>query len=280
MHRLGGKVIPNSNPPVRFKLNHNSTRLQQGEVDTSIWVGDLSPDVDDFALYQFFSQRYQTVRCAKVTFWSFLWLKTMLSTFIVGRSRWVWVLQRLRIRSIRLWIRSAACTYQHDRRIWSGLQAHQSEHGQSEKQSRGRKLFRPRSWLGCSRWSPKWICGLVGRSVGWSHGRCQWSQCIGWSRWCPRQWRIWMARRSVAAHGCLEPASSCSRGGGHAHSGCHPSRLLHLSALLLAICSTIFTTATTICRCLVRRRLATTAALKKAIGCECDGSLRPMQPPS
>ncbi len=66
MHRLGGKVIPNSNPPVRFKLNHNSTRLQQGEPDTSIWVGDLTADVDDYALYQFFSQRYQTVRCAKV----------------------------------------------------------------------------------------------------------------------------------------------------------------------------------------------------------------------
>jgi len=66
MHRLGGKVIPNSNPPVRFKLNHNSTRLQPGEADTSIWVGDLTPDVDDYALYQFFSQRYQTVRCAKV----------------------------------------------------------------------------------------------------------------------------------------------------------------------------------------------------------------------
>ena len=29
----------------RFKLNHNSTRLQPGEVDTSIWVGDLTPDV-------------------------------------------------------------------------------------------------------------------------------------------------------------------------------------------------------------------------------------------
>ena len=66
MHKLGGKVIPNSNPPVRFKLNHNSTRLAPGEPDTSIWVGDLTPDVDDFALYQFFSQRYQTVRCAKV----------------------------------------------------------------------------------------------------------------------------------------------------------------------------------------------------------------------
>ena len=66
MHRLGGKVIPNSNPPVRFKLNHNSTRLQPGETDTSIWVGDLTPEVDDFSLYQFFTQRYQTVRCAKV----------------------------------------------------------------------------------------------------------------------------------------------------------------------------------------------------------------------
>ena len=30
MHRLGGKIIPHSNPPVRFKLNHNSTRLQPG----------------------------------------------------------------------------------------------------------------------------------------------------------------------------------------------------------------------------------------------------------
>ena len=66
MHRLGGKVIPNSNPPVRFKLNHNSTRLQPGENDTSIWVGDLTPEVDDFSLYQYFTQRYQTVRCAKV----------------------------------------------------------------------------------------------------------------------------------------------------------------------------------------------------------------------
>ncbi|QQP55632.1 tRNA selenocysteine 1associated protein 1like [Caligus rogercresseyi] len=66
MHRLGGKIIPNSSPPVRFKLNHNSTRLQPGELDTSVWVGDLSPDVDDFLLYQFFTTRYSSVRCAKV----------------------------------------------------------------------------------------------------------------------------------------------------------------------------------------------------------------------
>lgn len=68
MHRLAGKVIPNSNPPVLFKLNHSSTRLQPGEPDYSIWVGDLTPDVDDFALYQFFTLhlRYQAVRFAKV----------------------------------------------------------------------------------------------------------------------------------------------------------------------------------------------------------------------
>jgi len=66
MHRLGGKIIPQSNPPVRFKLNHNSTRLQPGEADTSIWVGDLTPEVDDFELYKFFAQRYGSIRCAKV----------------------------------------------------------------------------------------------------------------------------------------------------------------------------------------------------------------------
>jgi len=53
MHRLGGKVIPNSNPPVRFKLNHNSTRLQPGEIDTSIWVGDLTPEVSPILLVIF-----------------------------------------------------------------------------------------------------------------------------------------------------------------------------------------------------------------------------------
>jgi len=66
MHRLNGKVIPSSNPAVRYKLNHNSTRLGPGERDFSIWVGDLSPDVDDLQLYKFFSARYQSVRTCKV----------------------------------------------------------------------------------------------------------------------------------------------------------------------------------------------------------------------
>jgi len=66
MHRLNGKMMPNTNPPIKYKLNHNSTRLAPGERDFSIWVGDLSPDVDDLELYKFFSARYQSVRTCKV----------------------------------------------------------------------------------------------------------------------------------------------------------------------------------------------------------------------
>lgn len=66
MHRLNGKVIPNSSPAVRYKLNHGSTRLAPGERDFSLWVGDLSPDVDDLQLYKFFSARFQSVRTCKV----------------------------------------------------------------------------------------------------------------------------------------------------------------------------------------------------------------------
>jgi len=66
MHKLNGKVIPNSSPAARFKLNHNSTRLTPGEKDFSIWVGDLTSEVDDLQLYRFFSNRYQSVKSAKV----------------------------------------------------------------------------------------------------------------------------------------------------------------------------------------------------------------------
>ena len=69
MHKLGGKVIPNSNPPVRFKFNHSSSSARSNPSEpniTSIWVGSLTPEIDDFSLYKFFSQRYQTIRCARV----------------------------------------------------------------------------------------------------------------------------------------------------------------------------------------------------------------------
>jgi len=66
MHRLNGKVIPNSSPAARYKLNHQSSRLGPGERDYSIWVGDLSPEVDDLQMYKFFSARYQSVKSCKV----------------------------------------------------------------------------------------------------------------------------------------------------------------------------------------------------------------------
>jgi hypothetical protein len=36
-----------------------------GEKDHSIWVGDLTPEVDDFQFYKFFSARFQSVKSAK-----------------------------------------------------------------------------------------------------------------------------------------------------------------------------------------------------------------------
>merc|ERR1719288_739882 len=65
MYKLNGKIMPNTNRAARFKLNHNSTRLMPGEKDFSIWVGDLTSEVDDLQLYRFFSNRYQSVKSAK-----------------------------------------------------------------------------------------------------------------------------------------------------------------------------------------------------------------------
>ena len=39
-----------------------------GEKDSSIWVGDLTPDVDDLELFKFFAARFDTVRTAKGEF--------------------------------------------------------------------------------------------------------------------------------------------------------------------------------------------------------------------
>lgn len=66
MHKLNGKMMPNTNPPVRWKLNHSSNRLLPGEKNHSVWVGDLTPEIDDLQLYQFFSKRFQSLVSAKV----------------------------------------------------------------------------------------------------------------------------------------------------------------------------------------------------------------------
>ncbi|XP_018322900.1 tRNA selenocysteine 1-associated protein 1 [Agrilus planipennis] len=67
MHKLNGKIIPGTNPVVRFRLN-NASNAGRNILDRefSVWVGDLSPDVDDYNLYRVFSSKYNTIKTAKV----------------------------------------------------------------------------------------------------------------------------------------------------------------------------------------------------------------------
>uniref|UniRef100_A0A0K8TQW8 tRNA selenocysteine-associated protein 1 n=1 Tax=Tabanus bromius TaxID=304241 RepID=A0A0K8TQW8_TABBR len=68
MHKLNGKPIPGTNPIVRFRLNSasNSYKLPGNEREFSVWVGDLSSDVDDYSLYKVFSAKYTSIKTAKV----------------------------------------------------------------------------------------------------------------------------------------------------------------------------------------------------------------------
>lgn len=68
MHKLNGKPIPGTNPIVRFRLNSasNSNKLPGNEREYSVWVGDLSSDVDDYNLYRVFSNKYSSIKTAKV----------------------------------------------------------------------------------------------------------------------------------------------------------------------------------------------------------------------
>lgn len=67
MHKLNSKPIPGTNPVVRFRLNNASNNANRQFVDRefSVWVGDLSPDVDDYNLYRVFSSKYNTIKTAK-----------------------------------------------------------------------------------------------------------------------------------------------------------------------------------------------------------------------
>lgn len=52
---------------VRFRLNHASTTGKPAaDREFSIWVGDLSTDVDDYSLYRAFAAKYNSIRTAKV----------------------------------------------------------------------------------------------------------------------------------------------------------------------------------------------------------------------
>ncbi|OWF46042.1 tRNA selenocysteine 1-associated protein 1-like [Mizuhopecten yessoensis] len=67
MLKLNGKIIPNSNPPKRFKLNTSSHGKEHLAVpEFSLFIGDLSTDVDDYVLYYAFAKKYRSCRSAKV----------------------------------------------------------------------------------------------------------------------------------------------------------------------------------------------------------------------
>ncbi|CAD5111248.1 DgyrCDS576 [Dimorphilus gyrociliatus] len=68
MLKYNGKIVPTSKPPRRFKLNYanygkDGANNGQGY---SVFVGDLTEDVDDLLLYSTFSKRYPSCRLAKV----------------------------------------------------------------------------------------------------------------------------------------------------------------------------------------------------------------------
>ena len=69
MHKLNGKPIPGTNPIVRFRLNSATTsqnKALMADREFSVWVGDLSSDVDDYNLYRVFNLKYSSIKTAKV----------------------------------------------------------------------------------------------------------------------------------------------------------------------------------------------------------------------
>jgi len=64
--RLNGKPIPNTDPPKRFKLNTATKNKDQGGEEWSVFVGDLTEEVDDYMLYEAFQKRYPSTKGAKV----------------------------------------------------------------------------------------------------------------------------------------------------------------------------------------------------------------------
>uniref|UniRef100_A0A2C9KZV1 tRNA selenocysteine-associated protein 1 n=2 Tax=Biomphalaria glabrata TaxID=6526 RepID=A0A2C9KZV1_BIOGL len=66
LHRLNGKCMPGKSGK-RFKLNPASFgREHELLPEFSLYVGDLSWNIDDYDLFSFFQKRYKSVRGAKV----------------------------------------------------------------------------------------------------------------------------------------------------------------------------------------------------------------------
>ncbi|XP_043940758.1 tRNA selenocysteine 1-associated protein 1 [Protopterus annectens] len=67
LHKVNGKPIPGAPLPKRFKLNYATYgKPPDNSADYSLFVGDLSPEVDDGMLYEFFVKLYPSCRGGKV----------------------------------------------------------------------------------------------------------------------------------------------------------------------------------------------------------------------
>ncbi|KPP65146.1 tRNA selenocysteine 1-associated protein 1-like [Scleropages formosus] len=65
--RLNGKLVPGSNPPRKFKLNYATYgKRPEASPEYSVFVGDLTSEVDDFQLHQFFMKKYPSCKGGKV----------------------------------------------------------------------------------------------------------------------------------------------------------------------------------------------------------------------
>ncbi|KAM4549764.1 tRNA selenocysteine 1-associated protein 1-like isoform 2-T2 [Fundulus diaphanus] len=66
LRKVNGKALPGASPPTRFKLNRATFGKQEPGQMYSLFVGDLTPEVDDGMLYEFFYNRYPSCRGGKV----------------------------------------------------------------------------------------------------------------------------------------------------------------------------------------------------------------------
>jgi RNA recognition motif-containing protein len=69
LREFNGTTMPNTDQPFRLNWASFSTgekRLENNGPDLSIFVGDLSPDVSDNLLHETFSEKYPSVKAAKV----------------------------------------------------------------------------------------------------------------------------------------------------------------------------------------------------------------------
>ncbi|XP_002734335.1 tRNA selenocysteine 1-associated protein 1-like [Saccoglossus kowalevskii] len=66
LRKYNGKPLPGSNNSKRFKLNFAAYGQSYQSPEFSLFVGELTPEVDNCALHEFFAKRYYTCKAANV----------------------------------------------------------------------------------------------------------------------------------------------------------------------------------------------------------------------